>query len=819
MRWMTYCRRAVNCVQRAALLCSIAWTPAFSSLPDAFTDPAGRDSLEETPEHLQVRVSVQDRDEHVPMEMVRVALIRDGRSAADGVTNTAGQVRFKDVHPGYYRLTAWFMGYAPYSDSILVADGRTVFTVAMHAQGIEESAVEVVGEREPSVSHINPVTGNQVFESETYHAPPTARMTELIQQTMMGAVRAPTGEIHIRGQHGEFTYYVDGIPVPLGVFGGLNEVVDPKAIDRATYITGGFPAEYGGQISAVIDLNNRVPTGSFHLDASVYGGSYLVFNGTRPFSPSEAKASPGDTLGGRIGPFRALNSNGQSLSFSDHIGRVGFFVSGSRQETDRRIDQPVPRLFHDHGFDYFLYGKFDYVASPTDYLTSNISIGKTRTEIPYDPAEGAFDDRQETSNAFQTLSYFRTIDAEIDRESNFFFGAYAREGSLLHEPGAGTTPNFYFASDTLHAYLLSEDRRFTTVGFRSTFDRRFSHAFMLKAGVNLSATDGRASFTSRDASGAAGPGIESLFKGSDAGVFFQIEWHPLEWTSFELGVRADQHRAPDAPLQHQTSPRVRWNLFLDEENTLYLYYGRLFMPTNIEGLRSIAATVSRALEPTMPERDDFYEAVYTHVFAFGARVKAAGFFKQSTPGIDDQTIGSSAIRTPVNIERVKTTGLEAGLSYSSPETPFSFFLNTALTHAYGSGRITGGFLDIESDGAATDLDHDERLSVSLGLNYQKQRWFVNVSATYGSGLTNGNPEGLTYKTGLFDFNGPMHTTPDWVMNAGAGRTVSLSGGGTTEFSIFVSNILDHHYPLKGTYFSGASWSERRNVVVKLGVHL
>jgi len=62
----------------------------------------------------------------------------------------------------------------------------------------------------------------------------------------MGAARAPTGEVHIRGHHGEFTYYVDGIPVPLGVFGGLNEVVDPKAIDRATFITGGFAAEYGG---------------------------------------------------------------------------------------------------------------------------------------------------------------------------------------------------------------------------------------------------------------------------------------------------------------------------------------------------------------------------------------------------------------------------------------------------------------------------------------------------------------------------------------------------------------------------------------------
>ena len=140
----------------------------------------------------------------------------------------------------------------------------------------------VTADRELAVSHIDPRTGNQVFESETYHAPPTARMTNLIQENLMGVARAPTGEVHVRGMHGEFTYYIDGLPVPLGVFGGLNEVVDPKVIERATFMTGGFPAEYGGQMAAIIDLNNRVPTGKFQLDASTYAGSYLSSTGQSP---------------------------------------------------------------------------------------------------------------------------------------------------------------------------------------------------------------------------------------------------------------------------------------------------------------------------------------------------------------------------------------------------------------------------------------------------------------------------------------------------------------------------------------------------------
>ncbi len=229
---------------------------------------------------VQFRVSVNDADGNVPIELARVALSQKGRYITYAVTNPAGQARFRDIKAGSYRITAWFVGYDTFVDSITIDKEHSIYKITLHSLGTSVKEVVVVGEREPTSSTINPMTANQVFESETFHAPPTVRMTNVIQENLMGAARAPTGEVHIRGQHGEFTYYVDGIPVPLGVFGGLNEIVDPKVIDRTTFITGGFPAEYGGQIAAIVDLNNRVPTGTFHLDASTYGGSYLTFNGT-----------------------------------------------------------------------------------------------------------------------------------------------------------------------------------------------------------------------------------------------------------------------------------------------------------------------------------------------------------------------------------------------------------------------------------------------------------------------------------------------------------------------------------------------------------
>ena len=179
-------------------------------------DPADEPSADE--DRVQFRVSVNDADGNVPIELARVALSRNGRYIADAVTNPAGQARFRDIKSGSYRITAWFVGYDTFVDSIIVDKEHSTYKIALHSLGTSEKEVVVVAQRDPTSSNINPMTANQVFESETFHAPPTARMTNVIQENLMGAARAPTGEVHVRGQHGEFTYYVDGIPIPLGVF-------------------------------------------------------------------------------------------------------------------------------------------------------------------------------------------------------------------------------------------------------------------------------------------------------------------------------------------------------------------------------------------------------------------------------------------------------------------------------------------------------------------------------------------------------------------------------------------------------------------------
>ena len=88
---------------------------------------------------------------------------------------------------GWYRLTAWFVGYEIFTDSVLVDQDHTNLIINLQPQRNQVQAVEVVGQRELGVSNIDMMTGNQTFESETYHPPPTNQMTNLIQQNLTGA--------------------------------------------------------------------------------------------------------------------------------------------------------------------------------------------------------------------------------------------------------------------------------------------------------------------------------------------------------------------------------------------------------------------------------------------------------------------------------------------------------------------------------------------------------------------------------------------------------------------------------------------------------
>ncbi|MEP6780527.1 MAG: TonB-dependent receptor [Gemmatimonadaceae bacterium] len=741
---------------------------------------------------------VRDSSSAQPISGAEISISRDDRVVANAISDQFGHFIIHNAPAGAYSIDVRFIGFRPAKRAITVAaNDRLNLTFLLNAVASELQGLTIVASA-PIALDVR--SGDQVYKQNDYHGAPTTTTSQILQQSIAGAVRAPTGEVHIRGQHAEYTYYVDGVPVPSGISGSLNELFDPSIVDRIEFQTGGWDAEYGNKNAAVVDVHTRIPGGGFHLNASGFGGTFGV--------------------------------NGQSLNVSNNVGKWGFFFSGSRQATNLRQEPIVfdtitfkPINYHNSAQDYFTFGKVQYNATPRDVFDFEGNWSRTRFLVPYDSMQSSVDDHQVDQNSFVNAGWrhrFGNLDSSDVTNSELFAGLYYRRGSLDYIPGSTDEPSFLFFPDTTSPYNVAEQRAFNLLGTKIDYRWRAMHSLELKTGLQASITTGREDFITTDASGRAGPGSNSNLKGHDIGGYVQGAFTPREWFELRAGFRADLHAAPFAGNQTQLSPRVKLSFYPNLANTFYLYYGRQFIPTNIEDLRAIT-TVSNAGDitsssPTLPERDNFYEAGFIHRFPFGVVSKLSSYLKQSSPGIDDNTIPGTAILTSVNLDKVRIQGVEAVIEIR-PSGPITGYVNFSANHAIGHGPVTGGFFptDIaDVPGRWFDLDHDQRISSVASAVYSRNAFFLSATSIYGSGLTNGADITTPIGTGLFDFNKDIHVNSNIILNAATGYSF-IVGKTVVRPQLFVDNIFDRRYLLKGAFFSGASAGRPRTIQLRVDI--
>ena len=804
--------RASRHTQRACVLsvCQMFVLGAFAAPahaaaaagPRAVTAVDGRSRPYDPPLSGDVVGTVADSSNDRPLPSVEVTVQRGTNIVANTTTDQFGRFIIHDLSAGDYTIGVHFIGYASNTRPLTITSGTTRIDFRLVPAAAALEAVQVSGQSPVSV---NTRTGDQTYNEADSRTAPSTTTSGVIQQAIAGAARAPTGEVHIRGQHAEYTYFIDGVPVPPGISGSLNELFDPQVVQAIDFQTGGWDAEYGGRIAAVINIQTKVPAGPFHMEESTYDGTY--------------------------------NAMGQALTMSANTGKLGMFFSGEAQGTDMRLEPVVggtnnaPINYHNHGQDLFGFGKLQYAAGPHDLISVDGNYSTTHFDVPYDSTQQALNDHQTDANAFVNLSYRHRFGDSLGTDARsqppeLFIGPYFRQGSLNYRPGAADAPSFVDASDpTATPRDVFENRSFDIVGVKADFSFPMVTGLMDgKIGTAYSHTYGHENFRLTAPTGVQPP-IASVsgLNGYDWGTYAETSVRPAEWFELRTGLRFDSHVEPFAPNQTQVSPRIRLNFFPTPSNTLYLYFGRLFMPTNIEDLRSITeqADENVATSPTLPERDAFYEVGYIHRFPHGIVTKLSGYHKESTPGIDDNTIPGSAITTDVNINHVWITGLEGVVEFK-PVGPVSGYLNLALNHAYGQGPITGGFFPIQTPNEAFDLDHDQRGSAVANVMYSSHGFYISATGIFGTGLTNGftpdanvpndtgsvangtfQPGNKSFCTSLLCFNTAFKVPPSYIQNLSLGYTVY--GGATyVRPEIFITNLFDHTYLLKGAFFSGES---------------
>jgi len=764
----------------------MAAPPTDSSAPAAVPEDVSKSAAGRG----DVAGTVVDSSNGQALGAAEVALLQNGKFVSGTYTDAFGRFRIHNLDPGTYQVRARVLGFASQVLTVVLTPGAEAAEASFQLAPapVELPKVEVSAAA-PAAVDIR--SGDQSFQKNDYRGSPVTTTSQILQQSMSGAARAPTGEVHIRGQHAEYTYYVDGVPVTSGVSGSLNELFDPSIINRIDFKTGSWDAEFGNKNAAIVDVVTRIPNGKIHADVSGYAGSF--------------------------------NSNGQTVTASTSGKRWGGFISGARQAADMRTEPVMgdpstnaPINFHNHGEDLSGFGKLTYTMSSTDLANLDVNWSRTKFQVPYDSTGGVMlDDHQQDINSFAHATWRHVFgDAGDETRRELFAALLYRHGSLAYAPGPNDLPSFVFYPDTV-PYNLTEDRSFDVGGVKLDYDHHVSHALELKTGTLASITRGHEKFTTTNAAGAPGPVSDSDLNGSDFGIYAQAAITPSDRWEFRPGLRYDAHTAPFAGTQSQVSPRIRVSMFPDAGNSFWVYYGRLFIPTNIEDLRAVTSVADSGVvtSPTLPEKDDFYEAGYVHRFPAGVVAKLSGYHKDSKPGIDDNTVPGSSIVTSVNINRVWVTGIEATLDVKPPGR-LAGFLNAALCHAYGEGPVTGGFFPAATPQGKFDLDHDQRVSIVAGMTYAPRAWFLSATGIYGTGLTNGQDPDASYGTGLLDFNTSIKVPASFILNASAGYAFT-AGGVLIRPEIYVDNAFDNQYLLKGAFFSGASVGRPRSVQGKV----
>jgi len=589
-------------------------------------------------------------------------------------------------------------------------------------------------------------------------------LSAVVASSVPGVAAAPSGEIHIRGSHGQYSYYLDGAPLPTNVSGSFTDLINPKDIETLRIYTGGFPAQYGGQLAAIFDVTAKA--------GHAGGAGGFVQQIAQSYSDYETTAQYG----------------GQG-------GRVSYFVSGIRSSSNFRLSPLTQTPLHDDGLENVGFGKFDYQSGPSDRVTLDTGVTGATIQVPNTLLRQMVgqNDIQKEDGRFGNLIWRHLAGADTLRVALYshtsqlrYFGDPVHD--LLADPGS---------TDASGQTTTTENQKANYVGLRTDYTVQAGRVHKIGLGLDANTVSGRQFFSSYG--GTSDPLLDSRrLSGGDKSAYIQDDWTTGR-TLIDYGVRYDIHQAD--VTTSQLSPRLNIT-YTAGQNKFHAYYDRLFQPIAVEDVINLGIKGTTSI--FQPERDDFFETGYTRQLG-GTTLSLDGYYRAEKNTIDDQPYGNTQIAIPFNLSKGYTRGLEVALDGPVTRT-VSYYANYARSWAKAAGPIIGGLLGNAPSSYFYD-DHDQTHSASFGLAYGSHGSFATLDGEYGSGFpfgeiddTQGNPTTLNY------VRVPVHT----ILNASVGAQI-----GHNQIALQVGNLLNHGYVIKQAGpFTDTEWGQGRTYGVK-----
>lgn len=619
------------------------------------------------------------------------------------------------------------------------------------------------------------------------------------------------GAIHVRNEHANLQYRLNGVIVPESI-SGFGATFDQRIANSIDLLTGTLPAQYGYRTSGVINLRTR--SGAFDNggELSVYGGS----RGT--FQPS------------------AL--------IQGSSGRVNYFFSGSYLQNELGVENPTSArdAIHDKTRQYRGFGYVSDILSDNSRISlfGGTSIGTFQIpNVPgQDPAftvngQSTFnstdlDQRQRETTHYGVLAY-QYSGAGID----FQIAPFVRysQTRFTPDPNSGDIIFNGFADAARLSSLAT--------GVQADGSAKLGSAHTLRFGVFFQNERTRTAVTSRVLPGSFdedGNFNQAVVDGSIVdqplsivdqggrngqlyGIYLQDEWTLSHNLTLNYGARFDVVRS--YTREQQLNPRVNLVWLPTRSTTFHVGYARNFTPPPQElvGAPTLALFTGTAKEseittsdPVRAEREHYFDAGVEHRFRGGFKLALDSYYKIKRNLLDEGQFGSALVLSPFNYAKGYAWGVEVSANFT--RGPFDLYANVARGLEKGKNIISSQYFFAPDELAYISnhyiyTDHSQHWTGSGGGSVTIHNALGTLVPTtdflYGNGLRRDDPAGIVPNGGKL----PSYFT----LNAGIAQNFTRPGplkGVTIRADII--NLFDHTFLIRdgsGVGVGAPQYGQRR----------
>ncbi len=619
-------------------------------------------------------------------------------------------------------------------------------------------------------------TGSFHFNQKAIDNLPQGRNSPLKSLLLQapGVAQDTFGQLHVRGDHGDIQYRINGIIIPESI-GGFGNAFGTRFIDHVDFLTGTLPAEYGYRTAGIVDITTKGAQDTNGGVVSMYGGSY--------------------------------NTLEPALEFGGSKGRWNYYLSGTYLQNDIGIEPPTcgTKPIHDttkqnraFGYTSFLLNEETEVGAMFGHFLGNF-------QIPNDPAQNP---------AFQLAGvsdYPSSALRENQREVNDYGILYVQglAGTIGYQVSLFTrysSVHYYPDSigDLIYNGVSSQVlRRNVATGIQADASFSPDEAHTVRWGVfalnERTASDNTSAVFPTDANGNQSSNVpktivdNSRKTGGFYSAYIQDRWLVVPSLTVNYGLRYDLNNG--YAREDQLSPRVNAVYALDRRTRLHAGYARYFTPPPLELIAPTDIALFQGSTNALPsnvntsvkaERDNYYDVGLTRQMTAAWRMGLDGYYKDITDLLDQGQFGQAQIFSPFNYAHGKIWGVQFTTGYRRDN--FSSYFNLAMSRALGKDVVSGqyNFDPAELQYIATHyvhLDHDQLWTASGGVAYNWLGTHLSLNGIYGSGLRRGFAN-----TGAL----PAYYT----FNLGATRSFRLPGVGAVGTRFTVVNLLDQVYELR-----------------------